>query len=108
MARWHLEPSRLTRPRVCRRFVTTSDDKCIRVWDFGIPFSIKYIADPSMQSMPYVSKRPDDKYVLMQSLVRRGTSRARAAPCQPLAHRLWTVHGAAQRSLRWRSCRATR
>lgn len=51
-----------------RRFVTTSDDKSIRVWDFGIPFSIKYIADPLMHSMPYVGKRPDGKYLLMQSL----------------------------------------
>ena len=26
-----------------RRFVTSSDDKSLRVWEFGIPVQIKYI-----------------------------------------------------------------
>lgn len=34
-----------------RRFVTTSDDKTIRVWEFGIPVQVKYIADPSMHAI---------------------------------------------------------
>ena len=29
-----------------RRFVTTSDDKSIRVWEWDIPVDFKYIADP--------------------------------------------------------------
>lgn len=41
-----------------RWFLTTSDDKTVRVWEFGIPEQIKYIADPSMHSMPYVSVTP--------------------------------------------------
>jgi len=51
-----------------RRFVTTSDDKSIRVWEFGIPVEIKYIAEPHMHSMPQVSVDPTAKYCLMQSL----------------------------------------
>ncbi|EFJ39885.1 hypothetical protein VOLCADRAFT_78216 [Volvox carteri f. nagariensis] len=51
-----------------RQFVSTSDDKTIRVWEFGIPVQIKYIADPSMHSMPAVATHPSNNYLLMQSL----------------------------------------
>jgi WD40 repeat protein len=51
-----------------RWFLTTSDDKTIRVWEYGIPEQIKYIADPSMHSMPYVGKAPCGKWLLMQSM----------------------------------------
>ncbi|PNW84243.1 hypothetical protein CHLRE_04g226450v5 [Chlamydomonas reinhardtii] len=51
-----------------RQFVSTSDDKTIRVWEFGIPVQIKYIADPSMHSMPVVATHPSKNYLLMQSL----------------------------------------
>ena len=41
-----------------RRFITTSDDKTIRVWDYDIPVVIKYIAEPTMHSMPAVGVHP--------------------------------------------------
>ena len=46
-----------------RRFVTTSDDKTIRAWDFDIPVTIKYIAEPYMHSMPAVTIHPNSKLV---------------------------------------------
>jgi pre-mRNA-processing factor 17 len=51
-----------------RFFLTTSDDKTIRIWEFGIPNQIKYIADPSMHSMPYVSIVPNGRWILMQNM----------------------------------------
>lgn len=51
-----------------RRFVSSSDDKSLRVWEFGIPVQIKYIADPSMHSMPAVTPNPAGTAILCQSL----------------------------------------
>lgn len=54
-----------------RRFLTTSDDKTIRGWDYDIPVVIKYIAEPYMHSMPAVSKHPSGKgsFVALQGVV---------------------------------------
>jgi pre-mRNA-processing factor 17 len=51
-----------------RRFVTSSDDKTLRVWEYGIPVEVKYVADPSMHSMPYVAAHPNGKWLIAQSL----------------------------------------
>ncbi|KPV74507.1 uncharacterized protein RHOBADRAFT_37541 [Rhodotorula graminis WP1] len=51
-----------------RRFVTTSDDKTMRVWDFDIPVPIKLIADPTMHSMPAVGLDPKGKWLAATSL----------------------------------------
>ncbi|WVQ80202.1 hypothetical protein IAT38_002307 [Cryptococcus sp. DSM 104549] len=51
-----------------RRFVTTSDDKTIRGWDYDIPVVIKYIAEPYMHSMPAVTMHPSNRYFACQSL----------------------------------------
>ncbi|GAA5930385.1 Cdc40p [Sporobolomyces koalae] len=51
-----------------RRFITTSDDKTMRVWDFDIPVPIKLIADPTMHSMPAVGLHPNNKWLAATSL----------------------------------------
>jgi pre-mRNA-processing factor 17 len=51
-----------------RRFVTTSDDKSIRVWEWGIPVDIKYISEPHMHSMPCVAISPTQKWLACQSM----------------------------------------
>ncbi|CAL5368521.1 unnamed protein product [Camellia sinensis] len=50
------------------RFVTSSDDKPLRVWEFGIPVVIKYISEPHMQSMPAISLHPNTNWLAAQSL----------------------------------------
>ena len=51
-----------------RRFATTADDKRMLIWEFGIPVPIKHIADPTLHSMPAVTKTPNDKWLLCQNL----------------------------------------
>jgi len=51
-----------------RRFVTSSDDKSIRVWEWGIPVVIKYISEPHMHSMPAIAVHPDGNWFVGQSL----------------------------------------
>ncbi len=51
-----------------RRIATTSDDKKMLVWEFGIPVPIKHIADPTLHSMPAVTKTPNGKWLLCTNL----------------------------------------
>ncbi|XP_019177599.1 PREDICTED: pre-mRNA-processing factor 17-like [Ipomoea nil] len=52
-----------------RRFMTSnSDDKYLRVWEFGIPVVIKYISESHMHSMPSISPHPNGNWLAAQSL----------------------------------------
>ncbi|XP_044715442.1 WD domain, g-beta repeat domain-containing protein [Hirsutella rhossiliensis] len=50
-----------------RRFMTTSDDKSLRAWDYNIPVPIKYIAEPDMYPMTNSTLHSSGKYVAYQS-----------------------------------------
>eukprot|EP01004_Peranema_trichophorum_P002749 NODE_1783_length_1811_cov_58.917654_g1513_i0.p1 GENE.NODE_1783_length_1811_cov_58.917654_g1513_i0~~NODE_1783_length_1811_cov_58.917654_g1513_i0.p1 ORF type:complete len:542 (-),score=134.36 NODE_1783_length_1811_cov_58.917654_g1513_i0:95-1720(-) len=54
-----------------KKFVTTGDDKTVRVWEWDIPFVTKYVADPAMQSMPTGTMSPNGKWVAYQSMDNR-------------------------------------
>lgn len=51
-----------------KRFVSTSDDKKILIWEWGIPVPIKYISEPAMHSMPAVALHPSGAFFAGQSL----------------------------------------
>ena len=51
-----------------RRFVSSSDDKALRVWEFGIPVTIKLVADPGMHSQPRMATHPTAPWLVTQSL----------------------------------------
>lgn len=51
-----------------RRFVSSSDDKSLRVWDYGIPVPVKYISEPAMNSMPALALHPGGRYFACQSM----------------------------------------
>ena len=50
-----------------RRFISTSDDKSLRAWEYNIPVPIKFIADPSMYALTRSATHPSGKYVAFQS-----------------------------------------
>lgn len=51
-----------------RRFVSSADDKVLRVWEYGIPIVIKFISDPKMHSMPVVLPHPNRKWLACQTM----------------------------------------
>lgn len=50
-----------------RRFISTSDDKSLRAWDYHIPVPIKYVAEPYMYPLVRSYAHPNGKAVLFQS-----------------------------------------
>ena len=51
-----------------RKFISTSDDKKIFVWEYGIPNAVKHISDPTMYAISSAVLHPEQKYFLGQSL----------------------------------------
>jgi len=51
-----------------RKFVSSSEDRSLRVWEYGIPVVIKYIAEPEMYSMPITALHPNGKVMCCQSM----------------------------------------
>eukprot|EP00735_Rhodelphis_limneticus_P000942 TRINITY_DN11477_c0_g1::TRINITY_DN11477_c0_g1_i1::g.10892::m.10892 TRINITY_DN11477_c0_g1::TRINITY_DN11477_c0_g1_i1::g.10892 ORF type:complete len:577 (-),score=62.27,sp/O60508/PRP17_HUMAN/47.55/1e-169,WD40/PF00400.27/1.1e-08,WD40/PF00400.27/7.5e-09,WD40/PF00400.27/0.28,WD40/PF00400.27/0.00018,WD40/PF00400.27/76,WD40/PF00400.27/3.9e+02,WD40/PF00400.27/0.00024,Nup160/PF11715.3/1.1,Nup160/PF11715.3/3.9 TRINITY_DN11477_c0_g1_i1:29-1726(-) len=50
------------------RFISSSDDKKLLVWEYGIPVVIKYISEPHMHSIPAITPTPNGKWILGQSM----------------------------------------
>ncbi|KAL9010450.1 MAG: hypothetical protein Q9173_004619 [Seirophora scorigena] len=50
-----------------RRFITTSDDRSLRAWEYNIPVPIKYIAEPHLFSLVRAAPHPNGKSVAFQS-----------------------------------------
>ncbi|KAK4634244.1 Pre-mRNA-processing factor 17 [Fulvia fulva] len=50
-----------------RRFITTSDDKSLRAWEYNIPVPIKFIAEADMFAMVKAAPHPSKNSVLMQT-----------------------------------------
>ena len=48
-----------------RRFITSSDDKTIRAWEYDIPVVIKNMSDPGMKSMPAACMSPNSKFFIL-------------------------------------------
>ncbi len=53
------------------RIVSTSDDKKVLIWEYGIPVPIKYISEPSMHSIPATTLHPSGDFWVGQSLDNR-------------------------------------
>lgn len=53
------------------RFLSTSQDKTVRIWDWDINVPVKYIAGTHQHAMPRVAAHPSGKYVALQSLDNR-------------------------------------
>ena len=50
-----------------RKFVSTSDDKKIFLWEYGIPVVVKHISEPDMHSITATDMNPSRKYFIGQS-----------------------------------------
>lgn len=65
---YHLGPvNTLTFVDENRRFISTSDDKSLRAWEYGLPVPITLIAEPYMYAMNRTALHPSGKYVAFQS-----------------------------------------
>ena len=51
-----------------RKFVSTSDDKRVLTWDWGIPVPISYISEADMHSIPAITLHPNGNSFVGQSM----------------------------------------
>jgi pre-mRNA-processing factor 17 len=64
----HLGPvNTLTFSDENRRFISTSDDKSLRAWDYNIPVPVKLIAEPHLFPLVASAQHPNKPSILYQS-----------------------------------------
>lgn len=51
-----------------KRFMSTSDDRTVRFWDWQINIPVKIIADPAQHSMPCAAVNPADNFIAFQTM----------------------------------------
>lgn len=51
-----------------KRFLSSSDDRSLRIWDWNLNIPAKIIAEPTQQSMPCAVWHPQDQMVALQSM----------------------------------------
>jgi pre-mRNA-processing factor 17 len=51
-----------------RRFMSTSDDKKLLVWETGTPVPVKYIADPTLHAVSAAATHPSGTAMVGQSM----------------------------------------
>ena len=51
-----------------KKFISTSDDKKIYLWEFGIPIVTKHISEPNLHAVPYTVLHPSNRHFLGQCL----------------------------------------
>lgn len=54
-----------------KKFISTSDDKKIYLWEFGIPIVTKHISEPNLHAVPYTVLHPSARHFLGQCLDNR-------------------------------------
>ncbi|KAL6940645.1 hypothetical protein ACO0QE_004557 [Hanseniaspora vineae] len=50
------------------KFISTSEDKTVRIWNTGINITIKHISDTNQYAMPFVKIHPSHKMFLTQGM----------------------------------------
>lgn len=51
-----------------KKFMSTSDDRTVRFWEWQINIPVKIIADPTQHSMPYAAVHPREKFIVLQTM----------------------------------------
>ena len=52
-------------------FISTSDDKKIFYWEYGVPVVIKHVLEPDQQAITSACNHPNDKYYAGQAMNNR-------------------------------------
>lgn len=75
-----------------RKFISTSDDKKVLVWEYDIPVPIHYIAEPDMHCIPAMSHHPTEDFVVGQSMDNKIVTYSSGSRVKPVKKRVYTGH----------------